>query len=137
MSPDHALAASDAPLRLLELQTETLIVYPKAPRPSFADQVLATFSEHGLKPGKVLEVGELQIAIGLAAAGQGIVIVPDGLHGMQRSDIVYREIRDSYAVSPVIFSVRLMDRSEELSNMLRMIYQILDAAQVAHVREAL
>jgi len=137
MSPGHALAASDAPLRLLELQTETLIVYPKAPRPSFADQVLATFSEHGLKPGKVLEVGELQIAIGLAAAGQGIVIVPDGLHGMQRSDIVYREIRDSYAVSPVIFSVRLMDRSEELSNMLRMIYQILDAAQVAHVREAL
>src|SRR5476649_617344 len=87
MSPGHALAASDAPLRLLELQTETLIVYPKTPRPSFADQVLATFSEHGLKPGKVLEVGELQIAIGLAA-GQGIVIVPDGLHGMQRSDIV-------------------------------------------------
>ena len=137
MSPDHALAASDAPLRLLELQTETLIVYPKAPRPSFADQVLATFSEHGLKPGKVLEVGELQIAIGLAAAGQGIVIVPDGLHGMQRSDIVYREIRDSYAVSPVIFSVRLMDRSEELSNMLRMIYQILDAAAVPHATETL
>lgn len=137
MSPGHALAASDGPLRLRELQTETLIVYPKTPRPSFADQVLATFSEHGLKPGKVLEVGELQIAIGLAAAGQGIVIVPDGLHGMQRSDIVYREIRDSYAVSPVIFSVRLMDRSEELSNMLRMIYQILDAAQQPHVKELL
>jgi DNA-binding transcriptional LysR family regulator len=137
MSPGHPLAVSDAPLRLRELQTETLIVYPKAPRPSFADQVLATFSEHGLKPGKVLEVGELQIAIGLAAAGQGIVIVPDGLHGMQRSDIIYREISDSYAVSPVIFSVRLMDRSEELSNMLRMIYQIFDAAQVAHVKETL
>lgn len=137
MATGHALANASTPLRLAELQNQTLIVYPKTPRPSFADQVLAVFSEHGLQAGKVLEVGELQIAIGLAAAGQGIVLVPDGLMSMQRSDIVYRPIADRHAMSPVIFSVRLMDRSEELRNMLAIIYDIYDGVQRPYVREAL
>lgn len=137
MSSTHPLAGSLAPLRLRDLQAETLIMYPKAPRPSFADQVLAIFGQHGLQPGKVLEVGELQIAIGLAAAGQGVAIVPDGLLSMKRDDVVYRAIADRHAVSPVIFSVRLMDRSEELRNMLAIIYEILDAAQRPHVKETL
>jgi DNA-binding transcriptional LysR family regulator len=137
ISSGHPLATSNAPLRLRDLQAETLIVYPKAPRPSFADQVLAIFGQHGLQPDKVLEVGELQIALGLAAAGQGIVVVPDGLLSMKRDDIVYRLIEDRHATSPVIFSVRLMDRSEELKNMLAIIYEIYDATHRPHVKEKL
>ncbi|OBV38589.1 LysR family transcriptional regulator [Janthinobacterium psychrotolerans] len=137
MSKAHPLAAGTAPLMLRELQPETLIVYPNTPRPSFADQVLAIFSQLGLQARKVLEVGELQIALGLAAAGQGVTIVPDGLLTMRRDDITYRPIADRKAVSPVIFSVRRMDRSEELQNMLAMIYAIYDASGRAHVKEAL
>jgi DNA-binding transcriptional LysR family regulator len=137
MSTAHPMAGSSVPLNLRDLQAETLIVYPKAPRPSFADQVMAIFGQHGLQPSKVLEVGELQIAIGLAAAGQGIVIVPDGLLSMKRDDIVYRPIADRHAKSPVIFSVRLMDRSEELRNMLAIIYEIYDATHRPHVKESL
>ena len=137
MSKAHPLAGATAPLRLRELQAETLIVYPGTPRPSFADQVLAIFSQLGLEPGKVLEVGELQIALGLAAAGQGVTMVPEGLLTMKRDDITYRPIADRQAVSPVIFSVRLMDRSEELQNMLAIIYEIYDASGRAHVKEKL
>lgn len=137
MSNAHPLAAGTAPLRLRELQLETVIVYPGTPRPSFADQVLAIFSQLGLQPGKVLEVGELQIALGLAAAGQGVTIVPDGLLTMKRNDITYRPIADRQAISPVIFSVRRMDRSEELQNMLAMIYDIYDASGRPHSKETL
>jgi hypothetical protein len=63
-------------------------------------------------------VGELQIALGLAAAGQGITVVPEGLLSMKRDDITYRPIADRQAISPVILSVRLVDRAEELQNML-------------------
>lgn len=137
MSKAHPLALDAAPLKLRDLQLETVIVYPSTPRPSFADQVLALFNQLGLTPGKVLEVGELQIALGLAAAGQGITVVPDGLLTMKRDDITYRPIADRQAVSPVIFSVRLMDRSEELQNMLAIIYEIYDASGRAHVKETL
>ncbi|WP_317203862.1 LysR family transcriptional regulator [Janthinobacterium sp.] len=133
----HPRSASSDAIRLVDLQAETLIIYPKAPRPSFADQVLAAFSERALTPQQVLEVRELQIAIGLVAAGQGVAIVPESVQGMKRDDVVYRRVADHHAVSPVMFSVRKMDKSEELQNMLAMIYEIYTAAGIAHVRETL
>lgn len=134
---NHPRSASTEPIRLLDLQAETLIVYPKAPRPSFADQVLAAFSERSLAPRQVLEVRELQIAIGLVAAGQGVAIVPESVQGMKRDDVVYRRVADRHAVSPVLFSARKMDQSQELRNMLEMIYEIYAETGIAHVREAL
>jgi DNA-binding transcriptional LysR family regulator len=133
----HRLAAVDGALRLADLVQETLLVYPKAPRPSFADQVLATFMERNLVPQQVQEVRELQIAIGLVGAGQGIAIVPQSLQGMIRTDVVYRPLDDLRAVSPIIFSTRHMDRSPELVNMLEVIYEIYDELGIAHVKQAL
>lgn len=46
----HSLLARVERLRLDDLASEPLVVYPKAPRPSYADQALALFRERGLKP---------------------------------------------------------------------------------------
>jgi DNA-binding transcriptional LysR family regulator len=134
---NHRLAGLSGRLKLSDLMHDTLLVYPKSPRPSYADQVLAIFKERMLVPRHVLEVRELQIAIGLVGAGQGIAIVPDSLQGMIRTDVTYRPIDDRQAVSPIIFSTRLMDRSPELSNMLAVIYEIYDEIKIPHVKEAL
>jgi DNA-binding transcriptional LysR family regulator len=133
----HRLSTVESPLALSELVQETLLVYPKNPRPSFADQVLATFKERNLVPQTVLEVRELQIAIGLVGAGQGVAIVPQSLQGMIRNDVVYRPLEDRQAVSPIIFSARHMDRSPELINMLEVIYEIYDELGIAHSKQAL
>lgn len=133
----HPRALPDTPLRLVDLLMETLIVYPKAPRPSFADQVLAVFSERGIMPRQVLEVRELQIAIGLVAAGQGLALVPDSVGGMKRADVAYRPVADRDAISPVMFSVRKMDTAQELRDMLAVIYEIYDEAVIPHVKESL
>lgn len=133
----HRLAAMERPLTFSELAKETLLVYPKTPRPSFADQVLATFRERNLVPQQVQEVRELQIAIGLVGAGQGIAIVPQSLQGMIRTDVVYRPLDDRQAVSNIIFSARHMDRSPELVNMLEVIYEIYDELGIVHVKQVL
>jgi DNA-binding transcriptional LysR family regulator len=133
----HRLTQSSGALKMSELMNDPLIVYPKTPRPSFADQVLATFRERMLVPRQVIEVRELQIAIGLVGAGQGIAIVPDSLQGMIRTDVTYRPIDDRQAVSPIIFSARAMDRSQELANMLAIIYEIYDERSIAYVAEEL
>jgi DNA-binding transcriptional LysR family regulator len=133
----HPLAASGNALGLVDLLMETLIVYPKAPRPSFADQVLAVFSDRAIMPHKIMEVRELQIAIGLVAAGEGVAVVPDSVQGMKRNNVAYRALTDRNAVSPVMFSVRKMDTSEELRNMLATIYDIYDGAGISYIRETL
>jgi DNA-binding transcriptional LysR family regulator len=133
----HPLAASGNALSLMDLLMETLIVYPKTPRPSFADQVLGVFSDRAIMPHKIMEVRELQIAIGLVAAGEGVAVVPDSVQGMKRNNIAYRALTDRNAVSPVMFSARKMDTSEELRNMLSTIYDIYDSNGIAYVRETL
>ncbi|QCP09206.1 LysR family transcriptional regulator [Pseudoduganella umbonata] len=133
----HRLTRVPGALKMSELMDDPLIVYPKTPRPSFADQVLATFRERMLVPRQVIEVRELQIAIGLVGAGQGIAIVPDSLQGMIRTDVVYKPLDDRQAISPIIFSARAMDRSQELADMLAIIYEIYEERQIPHVREEL
>nr|WP_315393739.1 LysR substrate-binding domain-containing protein [uncultured Duganella sp.] len=133
----HPLTLSESPLGLVDLLMETLIVYPKAPRPSFADQVLGVFSERSILPHKIMEVRELQIAIGLVAAGEGVAVVPESVQGMKRNNVVYRALTDRHAVSPVMFSVRKMDTSEELRNMLNTIYDVYDRAGISYIRESL
>lgn len=135
--PGHRLAAREDGVRLVELIHESILVYPKAPRPSFADQVLAAFNNANLTPESVVEVRELQIAMGLVAAGQGIAIVPESVQGMHHRNVVYRKLIDKHAVSPIFFSMRHMDRSPELENMLAAVYSIYDDLGIPHIKESL
>jgi DNA-binding transcriptional LysR family regulator len=133
----HRLTQSGSAVGLKDLVSEKLIIFPKAPRPSFADQVLEAFRDRGLSPEKVLEVRELQIAIGLVAAGEGIAIVPNSLHGLQRSDVDYVELNEYNVMSPIIMSVRMLDQSKDLKAILALIYDLYDAEHIAHVKEVL
>lgn len=111
---DHPLAAECAPVALAQLATEPLIVYPRPIRPSYADQLLSVFRDHGLEPMHVLEARELQTAIGLVAAEAGICVVPGSVERLRRDDVVYRPIADSGATTPLIMNHRADDISPEL-----------------------
>jgi len=120
----HPLLARPGAARLAELALAPLIVYPKAPRPSYADQVLALFRDAGLTPPAVLEVRELQTALGLVAAEAGVCLVPASVETLRRENVVYRPFEDQSIVSPVIMSTRRADPSPELALLLRLIRDI-------------
>jgi len=120
----HRAASRLGGLKLEALAGDTLIVYPKAPRPSFADQVLALFRDRGVQPAAVHEVKELQTALGLVAAESGVCLVPASVERLRRDNVVYRKLDEAGAVSPVIMSTRNGDRNPELSVMLRVIREM-------------
>lgn len=120
----HPLTVSKAELSLHDLLGETLIIFPKAPRPSFADQVLAAFHDRSLKPHRLYETRELQIALGLVAAGEGVAIVPSSVYGLKRDDVSYMNLDDPNLVSPIIMSMRMLDESEDINAMLKLIYAL-------------
>ncbi|MDE2005072.1 MAG: LysR family transcriptional regulator [Rhodospirillales bacterium] len=120
----HPLLARPGPARLAELALAPLIVYPKAPRPSYADQVLALFRDAGLTPPAVLEVRELQTALGLVAAEAGVCLVPASVEKLRRENVVYRAFAGENIVSPVIMSTRKSDPSPELALLLKLIRDI-------------
>ncbi|WP_175940801.1 LysR family transcriptional regulator [Caballeronia sp. BCC1704] len=129
----HPLSTAKPVIALRDLLNETLIIFPKAPRPSYADQVLAAFDERGLKPRRIYEVRELQIALGLVAAGEGVSVVPSSVYGLKRDDVSYMELDDPTLVSPIIMSTRAMDESRDLREILELIYRLYEEHHIPYV----
>jgi DNA-binding transcriptional LysR family regulator len=124
LPPNHPVLARKGPLALEDLARSPLIVYPKAPRPSYADQVLALFRERALKPPAIHEVRELQTALGLVAAEAGVCVVPASVERLRRDNVVYRPLAGENAVSPIIMSTRKGDRSPNVTLLLRLIREM-------------
>lgn len=103
------LAADAGRIGLKALNGQRLIVYPKEPRPSFADHVLSLLSDQGIRPSEVHEVREIQTALGLVAAESGLCLIPASAR--LRSDLRYRLVDDPHATSPIILSHRLNDNA--------------------------
>ena len=116
----HKLLESGGAISLADLARETMVVYPRLPRPSYADQVLSLFRDHNLELSTVQEVRELQTAIGLVAAQAGVCIVPSSVQRLQRDDVVYRPLLETGATSPVIMSWRREDISDETKLLIRL-----------------
>jgi DNA-binding transcriptional LysR family regulator len=128
----HPLSHAKPVLALGDLVNETLIIFPKTPRPSYADQVLSVFQDRALKPRRIYEVRELQIALGLVAAGEGISVVPSSVYGLKRDDVSYKELDDPTLVSPIIMSMRALDESRDIREMLELVYRLYEEAKIPH-----
>jgi LysR family transcriptional regulator, benzoate and cis,cis-muconate-responsive activator of ben and cat genes len=113
----HAMLGRNGPLTLQDLASEPLIIYPSAPRPSYADQVLTFYRDNGIKPRVAFEVRELQTALGLVAAAAGICLVPHSVRKLGRADVVFVDLDGPKLTSPIIMSYRKNDASEKLSNL--------------------
>lgn len=118
----HELARGITPVTLAAIAEFPLILYPVKPRPSYADQVLSLFRDNGLEPTVVHEVRELQIAVGMVAAEEGVCVVPESVKQSRTEDVRYLEIADPVS-SPIIMSHRTNDRSSELALMASVIRQ--------------
>lgn len=109
----HPLARDGGAVSLHALADEPLILYPRLPRPSYADQVLSLFRDHAVEPKVVHEARELQIAIGLVAAEEGFAIVPESVRRSRSEDVAYRLLAEE-ATSPIIMSRRVGDTGRDL-----------------------
>ena len=127
----HKALLHDDPLDLATIARETLIIYPKAPRPSYADQVLALFRDRGLKPAGLHEVRELQTALGLVAAEVGVCLVPAAVERFRRDNVGYKALAETGAVSPVFMSYRTAGESAEIALVLEIIRSVY--RQYGHV----
>lgn len=127
----HTLLDAPGPLQLRDFVGENLIVYPKSPRPSYADQVLALFHARDLKPRAVMELRELQTALGLVAAQAGVAVVPAGVQRLRRDGVAYRDLDEEDAISPIIMSHRRDDITAEVPVILDLIRKLYREEDIA------
>jgi len=130
----HHLTHMRGRLTLKQIVDVPLIIYPNAPRPSYADQVLSFYRKRGLEPKVGFEVRELQTALGLVAAGLGISIVPLSVRRLGREDVDYLSLEEPDITSPIIVSYRSNDGSALLARMISLIGEF-DQKSSANARQ--
>lgn len=133
----HIMQQPSNTVGIEDLVNENLLLYPKAPRPSFIDYILGLFEERSIEPTSFSEVSELHVALGLVAAGVGITIVPKSLEHLREKEVGYVHFEDGLLTSPVIMNVRHFDKSALLETLLEVIYQIYEEESVIHQRECI
>jgi DNA-binding transcriptional LysR family regulator len=119
----HPLAIGEDPVELSALAALPVIVYPREPRPSYADYVLSFFRDQALEPQSVLEVQELQMAMVMVAAGAGTCIVPASVQQHGRSDLIFRPLATE-GTSPIVMSHRTGDPSPQLRTLFRTVVEL-------------
>lgn len=131
----HLLEETDGVVNLIDLVNENLLLYPKKPRPSFVDYVLDLFESRKLTPTHFTEVRELQVALGLVAAEEGVTIVPKTLEHLRSQEITYLPFADEFLTSPIIMNVRHFDKSELLKTLLDVTYEVYEEEGFEYQRE--
>lgn len=121
---EHELAHESGPVSLAQAAPYPQLVYPRKPRPSYADHVLSLFRDQGLEPAEVHEIQEMQTALGLVASGMGLCVVPISAQKLRRDEVVYRPLSEPNAVSAIIMSTRLNDQSEEIQLVRELINEV-------------
>lgn len=88
----HPLAGV-AELALPQLAGETLIVYPRTPRPSFVEQTLRLFHRRNVSVKTIQEVDDVVTAVALVASRFGVSLVTDSASNLRLPGIVYVPLR--------------------------------------------
>ncbi|GAC1619668.1 MAG: LysR family transcriptional regulator [Nevskia sp.] len=84
----HALARRKN-LALADIANETLILYPRSPRPGFIDHLMRLFLARGLTPQRTQEVDDVLTATALVASGMGLSLVTDSGRNLKIPGIVH------------------------------------------------
>ena len=132
----HVLAQKQC-VTFAQLEQEQLFLYPKSQEANFATQVRSIFAEHGLTPKNLKVVREIQLALGLVAAAEGMCIVPESAKSIQLAHVKYIPIIDHDATSPVFMAIRHLDTADDLRALFDCIYQVYDLEAIQYERALL
>lgn len=111
-------------VHLSQIIDEPMLLYPVSQKPNFATFIQSLFTELGLVPSKLTEIREIQLALGLVAAGEGVCIVPASAMDIGVKNLLYIPILDDDAYSPISLAVRNMDHSNYIPKILACVQEV-------------
>lgn len=117
--PDTSPLLQQETIRLAALKTETFVLYPRRPRPSFADHILAICRDEGFVPRSQVMAQDYQTAISLVSVGVGISMVPQSVSQSERTGVAYRGYEGHNPGTALSLNYRRDNRMPHLFNFLK------------------
>jgi len=131
MLPESHPLAELREVPLQALARERLIVFHAAPRPSWADTVIAACREAGFEPDVAQEAMESATVVSFVAAGIGVAPVPEWLLLLARPGVVCRLVAPPAPVTRLAVVHRAGDLLPAVAALLDVIRELWPAQQPA------
>ncbi|MFT4148767.1 MAG: LysR family transcriptional regulator [Paracoccaceae bacterium] len=116
--PDNSPLAAQAEVRFADLAGQTFVLYPRRPRPGYADVVLGICEREGFAPAKLELTQDFQSAISLVSVGVGLSVVPESVASTQRPGVIYRPYSGHNPGTALTVHARLDNRAPQVMNFL-------------------
>ncbi|MBO1531708.1 LysR family transcriptional regulator [Psychrobacter sp. F1192] len=129
--------------RLIDLADNRLILYHQTHLPvstttansqdePVTEPLLHLFAQYGITPLMTTEVSDLQVALGLVAAGEGITLVPASLKTVRTEQISYQRLIHENATSPIYLHTLKDFIHPHTPNLLSAIYQVYEQKGITY-----
>lgn len=147
----HELAGSND-IHLSQLQSSRVILYHQThlPTPSTSNQIasqdkmsdpsliseplLHLFAKRSALPHQTTEVSDIQLALGLVAAGEGVTLVPESLKSVRSGQISYGSLVHEDATSPIYICTLHTPSHPAFTSLLDVIYDIYEERGITYRR---
>ncbi|MGA0543102.1 LysR substrate-binding domain-containing protein [Neotabrizicola sp. VNH66] len=127
---DSPLAAAET-VRFADLSDQTFVLYPRRPRPSYADVVLGICEREGFKPAGLELTQDFQSAISLVSVGVGLSVVPESVSRTTRPGVIYRPYSGHNPGTGLTVHARLDNRAPQVLNFMETTRKFARAATAA------
>jgi len=82
-------------MKVSDLRNLPLILFPRTPRPSFADRVIWLCRQQGFEPNIEQEVDDVVTAMALVSSGFGVTVAPDGARNLRLPGVAFAPLERS------------------------------------------
>ncbi|VDC22638.1 HTH-type transcriptional regulator BenM [Pseudogemmobacter humi] len=127
--PDNSPLAAQCEVRFADLSGQNFVLYPRRPRPGYADLVLSICEQEGVKPGNLELTQDFQSAISLVSVGVGLSVVPESVSSTTRPGVVYRHYQGHNPGTALTVHARLDNRAPQVVNFLETTRKFVRAGQ--------
>lgn len=124
----HPLARRAGRIALAALSNAPFILFPRHMAPGLYDDVVSFCRSAGFSPRVEQEAVQMQTIVSLVSAELGVAIIPQSLQNLQRTGVVYRQLREA---SPLT-EIRLAWRKDDALPALRLFLDVARECMVGN-----
>lgn len=99
------------------------------------EPLLNLFAQYGITPFTTTKVSDLQVALGLVAAGEGITLVPASLKNMRTDQISYQRLIHENVTSPIYLHTLKDFSHPKVPDLLDAIYTVYEKRGITYRRQ--
>lgn len=96
------------------------------------EPLLHLFAQYGISPFMTTTVSDLQVALGLVAAGEGITLVPASLQTVRTEQISYQRLIHENVTSPIYLHTLKDFVHPKIPDLLSAIYQVYEQRGITY-----